>query len=95
VNSPTQRYQVGPLLVDLINTDNNNSVRIESSFNNNVYNFSFTNLAAGNYHISVSSDLNGNGQNDEGEAAAQSEVFILNSDRNLSDLPLAWDDPPA
>ncbi len=94
VNSPNQRYQVGPLLIDLINMSNNNSVRIESSFNNNEYSFNFTDLAAGDYRISVSADLNGNGQNDQGEASLQSEIFTLNSNRNLADLRLSWASSP-
>ena len=93
VNSPTQRYQVGPLLVDLINVENNNSTRVESSFNNNTYSFRFSDLPAADYLIRVSSDLNGNGQSDEGEATAQSDVFTVNSNRTLSALALSWDRP--
>ncbi len=93
VNPPTQRYQVGPLLIELINTENNNSIQINSSYANNAYNFDLNGLASGDYRIRVSSDLNGNGENDAGEASAQSEVFTVSGNRTLSDLVLAWDRP--
>ncbi|PCJ41192.1 MAG: hypothetical protein COA71_09115 [SAR86 cluster bacterium] len=91
VNAPTQRYQVGPLLVDLVNTANGSSVQTSSSFSNNIYSFNFDELATGNYRITVSSDLNGNAQSDDGEATTQSEIFTVNSDRVLSNLQLEWD----
>lgn len=93
VNPPTQRYQVGPLLIEIINTENNNSIQIDSSYANNAYNFDLNGLAPGDYRIRVSSDLNGNGENDAGEASAQSEVFTVSGNRTLSDLVLAWDRP--
>lgn len=91
VNAPTQRYQVGPLLIDLINTSTGDSVRTNSTFSNSVYSFNFEGLNPGDYRITVSSDLNGNGQSDSGEASTQSEVFTVNGDQSLSALQLEWD----
>ena len=91
VNAPTQRYQVGPVLVDLINTTTGSSVQVSTTFANSVYSFNFEGLEAGSYRINVYSDLNGNGESDTGEASAQSEIFTVNNNKTLTDLQLEWD----
>ena len=91
VNPATQTYQLGPLLVSLVNTASNSSTQADATFSNNSYRFNFNTLAAGDYRIVISSDLNGNGQNDAGEATTQSEIFTVNSNRTLSALQLEWE----
>lgn len=90
VNPATQTYQLGPLLVNLVNTASNSSTQAGATFSNNSYRFNFNTLAAGSYRIVVSSDLNGNGRSDVGEATTQSEIFTVNSNRTLSALQLEW-----
>jgi serine protease len=91
VNAPTQRYQVGPVLVDLINTTTGSSVKVSTTFANSVYSFNFEGLVTGSYRINVYSDLNGNGESDTGEASAQSGIFTVNNNQTLTDLQLEWD----
>lgn len=91
VNAPTERYEVGPLIIDLVNITTGNSNRVSATFSNNAYNFNFAGLEIGDYRLTATTDLNGNGQSDIGEASTQSDVFTVNSDQTLADLQLEWD----
>jgi serine protease len=95
VNAPNEVYQFGPLLVNLLNTATNVSSQAAATFANNAYSFNFSSLAGGDYRIVISTDLNGNGQYDTGEATTQSEVFTVNSNRTLSALQLEWQGSPS
>ncbi len=94
VNDPGQIYELGPLQISLLNTASNSTARIDTLDDvNGTYLFSFNNLDPGNYRLRVSSDLNGDGQADAGEAFTESQAFNLGNNLVLSPLSLTWDSP--
>lgn len=94
VNDPAQIYELGPLRISLVNTATNSTSRVNTLDDiGGSYQFNFNNLEPGNYLLRISSDLNGDGQADAGEAFTESQSFQLNNNLVLSPLSLTWASP--
>tara|TARA_R110000772_G_scaffold134567_6_gene243172 strand:- start:1153 stop:3681 length:2529 start_codon:yes stop_codon:yes gene_type:complete len=90
VNPAAQPYSLGPVIVDLLNTQSGTRVQSNARFVNGVYTFKLDNLPQANYRFSASSDLNGSGLADAGEAFIETASFTLTGDTVLPNLRLEW-----